>query len=371
MKKVAIITFSRGLSYGAMLQAFALKKTIEKFNCKCDVINYGTLGDTQRFILTKKKNLFIKYLLIDLLSIPSEDIRRKKFKNFMRRDIGITKKHYSNQKELQLLNKEYDYFVAGSDQIWNPFLNQKDLTYLLDFVEPGKIKIAYAPSFGITALPNDIKADYEKYIKKFDYLSVREVAGQKIIDNLLNVSAKVVLDPTFLISADDWSHLSLPPQNEKDYILCFTLGSDRPKKIDGFLNKLSNKTKYEIISVGGFGYIKTGNEKVLYSIGPRELLGLIKNAKIVITNSFHGTVFSIIFKKQFYTFMNDNMENVNTRLEELSNKFDLRGNILYPGESGIENSEKFIDYERVHLKLDEEIKNSLAFLEQSLINKMK
>lgn len=355
------------MSYGAVLQAYALKMIIQNSGFKCDVINYGKIG-SERFLITKNARFIFKYVIANILSIPREDKRRKKFRKFRQDFIGMNTKYYSSSRQLSKLNEEYDFFIAGSDQIWNPFLNKCDFAYLLDFVALNDKKIAYAPSFGVSELPSTLLPDYHKWLSKIKKLSIRESEGQHIIGKLQLSDAKIVLDPTLLVSPIDWLKITIEPKFNKKYILCFTLTNDRPKVIDKILVELNLKEMYEIINIGGVGYSGPKNERTLYSSGPQELLGLIKNAEIVITTSYHGTIFSILFRKKFITIMSSNANNVNSRLKELSKKFDLHNNVIFDYDitTALGLNISNINYESIFNKLYDEISYSMFFLQTSL-----
>lgn len=364
--KIGILTFHKAYSYGAALQTYALCKRINSFqNCNADIIDYGSIGKGDRFHKLNFKNpkIFLYNLIVNILSIGSEDIRRRKFKKFLI-DFQTTSKISYKKDTIGNASNQYDYIITGSDQVWHPGITKGDLSYLLDFVNNNNKKISYAPSFGLNNLPEPLHASYANYIKQINCLSVRETQGNEIIKKLTGRNAEIVLDPTFLLSKEEWATISfLPPALKgKKYILLFNILGDTITT-NTVCEQLKKHTGLDIIRIGFISDKLNSNYKVFSTVGPNEFVGLIKNASYIITNSFHGTAFSIIFEKQFFTLLNENDRN--SRMIEVAEKFGLTEQLIYPSKvDPIKLPE--IDYSKINLRKKIEIDKSLKFLMTSL-----
>lgn len=327
MKKIGIITYHRAFSYGAQLQAYALATYLKQLEFNAEVIDYSDIGEGKRpGISLISIKVFIKTLISYILSIPNEDKRRKRFEYFLNNYIPKSSKRYPTPDSIREIEKNYDFFITGSDQVWCPLINLGDLNFLLNFVKDKNKKFAYAASFGVSQLEPEVFDIYKRCLSEFKRILIRENDGQKLIDEMLGYKPDIVLDPTFLISPLEWSKLSIYPFKKREkYILCFKIITATPIYYQ-YIRALHEMTGYKIIHIDtSYRYKRVyGN---LYSKGgPLEWLGLIENAAIVVTNSFHGTVFSILFHKPFYTVLNQNDRN--SRIIELTKKFHLEDRLV-------------------------------------------
>lgn len=363
--KIGILTFHRALNYGAVLQAYALRKTIEQLGKSVEIIDYGKIGEEPRINLNYSGiKPFIASILLLMLSLFNADKRRKRFKMFRNTYLGISARRYINASELEKANEEYDTFITGSDQVWNPFLSKNDSTYLLSFTKDQKRRISYAASFGRSSIPDNLKEDFVVCLAKFDFTSVREKSGRAIVYDLIKKNAEVVLDPVFLLTPSEWTNIANPPTIKDKYILCFVIMQDPPGFIN-FCRHIAKLTGYKLVRIANPKYrIETGI-KVIASAGPNEFLGLFKNASIVITNSFHGTAFSIIYQKPFFTWLYNNDRDI--RLQEITGRLGLIERLVsekskYP----VNLQELEIDYTPIFKSLNSEREKSLSFLKSSL-----
>lgn len=352
MKKVGIITIYNS-NYGNKLQNYALQESLKKFNC--DVITIKNV-----FLLNKKKNTFeyilrnIKYLFKreDFIDSKKREEYFKKFNeyiNFTKRKFNwFNTKKYSN----------YDYFVIGSDQVWNPYLGRLTKFDLATFTE--KKKISYAASFGVSSLPNTYNDLLRKELSKFNYISVREKNGVDIIKNTgLHKNIEVLVDPTMLLTKEEWNTVIKRPKiyNGEKYILTYFLGKisyEVKEKIDKFA-KDNNCIVINILD----------KNSPYFLTGPSEFLWLEKNAFLICTDSFHSSVFSIIFDRPFVIFeRDDNMKNMSSRLETLLSKFKLKNRRFNGKEITKENLSH--DYVEAYKILEIERKKSEDFLKKAL-----
>ena len=365
MKTSATITFHASHNYGSSLQTYALQQTIQKLGLKNDIINFRT--DKQKDIysvITKRKG--VKYAFKNLTHFiyykPLKQ-KHKKFENFIKEDL-VTTKEISDFAQLQTKCQGYDYYIAGSDQIWNPIPADFDWAYFLPFAEKGK-KISYAASFGPFAKPNDdvINDKIKNMLSDFKNISVREKASQSYIYSLIGQNGEVVCDPTLLLDAKSWRDFSKDGiRLNKDYILFYTLFADRQMlKMAKILSKklklpivVTNFTnQYDVIN----GFIKK------YDCGPKDFLALIENAKFVLTSSFHGTVFSIIFQKPFFSIRGMKDERISTLLKNFG--FEDRAVDINDIESKVKTAYE-IDFSNSQKKKNELKEIGIRFLKKSL-----
>ena len=352
MKKVKILTFHNAENYGATLQAYALKKILEKLNTNASFVNYINKEILKDYKLIRTNSL--KSFFSSLLYLPRNLKRKRSFKSFTNRYLDtVTKKYYSKQDIEQDLVKGETY-IAGSDQIFNPELtNGLSDIYTLNF---GKdiTKIVYGASLGNEELLEKYSNDFNEKLQSVDMLSVRENNIVKPLEKVTGKKVEKVLDPTLLLEKNDWDKLVLENQvtnlDNKKYILIYTLFED--KEITRIANYLSKETGLRVIHFRK--YNAYNNELIsLYTKGPADFVNAFKKAEYVITNSFHGLVFSIIFERKFYSVMpisrggrlRDLIELVGLetraikRLEDIFN-LDINKNIDYKKVKEILNNEK-------------------------------
>lgn len=249
----------------------------------------------------------------------------------------------------------------GSDQVWNLNNVKVDYTYFLDFVKERKKKISYGASFGQEKLQTQYLEDVKCLFNDFSYISVREIQGQRLIKDLLGRDVSLVLDPTLLLTQEQWLHLSKQPK-ERDYILVYLRESS--SKVNQFVNILSEHTGLSVVKIiGSLRYHEKSKYKEI--IDPCKWLGYFHNAKIVVTNSFHGIAFSINFRKPFFVEPRfGSQEEYNSRIYSILEQFGLQDRII--NESINFSRLLEIDYKAIYKKLDEKRDDSIAFLEKAL-----
>ena len=344
MKKIGILTYHRAYSYGAKLQAYALATYLTSIGFKAEVIDYGNIGEEKlRKIGTRSLKDFAVTTLCYIASSIAEPQRIRHFDEFLD-IIPHSSKHYEKA-NIAEANDKYDYFVTGSDQVWNPKYNEGDLTFLLDFVKDNKKKFSYAASFGVSHLPDDILQVYKPLLAAFNKILIREITGKSLLCTQLGLDSQIVLDPTFLLSQSQWGEMANYPLSKPlKYILSFQI-IDRDVHYDVMLDYLHSKLGYEVIELKDSFRYKPWRWPIYAKAGPKEFLGLIRNAEVVVTNSFHATVFSILFHKPF--FCSRNSFGFNSRMEDLTSDLGLAGRMFdssttLPSISSIE-----VEYEKV------------------------
>ena len=349
--KVGILTFHRAVNYGAVLQAYALQYKIESLGHNAEIIDYRCkkveddvsplfgFRNNEKFVAALKKFIF-------------RTKKNSSFDHFFRKYIHLSERVESGE-ELAALNGKYDCFFAGSDQIWNCGCSGNDTTYFLDFVVDGKKKNAYAASFGTDKLFPEDKFDYSTLLSDFNKISVREKSAISIIKEESGRNSEVTLDPTLLLTKEEWKKVvSSRPIKEK-YIFVYTIREQ--KDIAEYTRRLAEKTGYKVInaksSVEFFG-----------KCSPSDFLSWIYYSEYFITNSFHGTVFSLIFEKQFAIEL-DNGKNVNNRSKEL---LELVGVDRTLSLENIEAIDNVVNYAEVKKKLKEVGEDSVGFINSVL-----
>jgi polysaccharide pyruvyl transferase WcaK-like protein len=355
MKKCKIVTFSNSINYGAILQAYALQEVCSRF-ADVQIINYKY--ESQK---PKVKTPYAKKILYIVKKFLSKNflyfMKNSKVERDKKRLLKHTKS-YTNS-TIKNIEQKDTVFIVGSDQVWNCNIHNMDGVFFLDFVIDGKAKNSYAASFGIDHVPDKYFDDYKNFLKDFNKIAVRESQGQSLVKELIGKDVDVTLDPTLLLDKDNWnSLLSNEIKKEEPYILIYTL--ERSNSLLKFAEMLSKKYNMKI------KYLSTSlrkqiNAEVIYSAGPIDFIRLFSNASYIVTNSFHGTVFSINFNKPFFVELLINSHKVNSRLEHILNVLDLNERKIENGEC--KNLDKAINYEVVNKTLNELKKDSLSYIE--------
>ncbi len=357
--KLATITFHRAINYGAVLQTYALQEIINKLGGNCTVLDYRNelLESKHREMKLSNCRSLKDYIKVILLS-SSYNRKYKLFREFSNNFLNLSTPFY-HIKELEEIVQVYDKFITGSDQVWNHNITNTDPAYFLSFVGDGFKKNSYAASFGISEIEENKKDIYYKHLSNFNNMSVREKQGAKIIKQLLDRDVEIVLDPTMLLTKEDWYSIDKSIEKHKDYILIYGFGNSKTQM--EFARKLSQKSGYKILQISNPYYKQRG---IIYEKhpSPQEFLGLFKDAKYIITNSFHGTAFSIIFNKEFFTELLPRTSGVNSRLEDILGLFDLRDRLILSDDISICNNP--IDYDRVNKLVEHERAKSTDILKK-------
>lgn len=316
-KNVAIVTMTEGLNIGNSLQNYALQMVLKKFKVDSyTLISADNYFHTDKSILVLFKKNTIKRIIGFLINYNNFrnyilELQRKKnvFKQF---DKYIQFKKI-NDIDLESISLNFDYFIAGSDQIWNPEYKASNFEFLT--FAPFNKRIAYAASFGVTNIPKQLKRQYKNWLNGLKFISVREKAGAEIIQELTKRHVEILVDPTLLLGKKEWLKIARKPSfnTTSKYILVYFLG--KKYKFNQFIQTLANQKNLVIIDI-------FDTNKVGY-IGPAEFIYLIANAEFVFTDSFHGTIFSIIFSKQFIVVERDDKVDMSSRLTTLLQTFDL------------------------------------------------
>lgn len=356
MKRIGIITLCGNNNFGNKLQNYALLTYLSKLN-----IDVFTIWIENPFQSNKLKSFLkmIKNKIIDLRN----NSRNKSFKDFTKKYLNVYKKKIIYKNDLKRIDEKFDYFIVGSDQVWNYNLMDNYGVYLLGEVDTKK-RIAYAASFGVNKLPPKLNPIYKVLLKDFKAISTREKKGKEIVEQLTSRNdVELLIDPTMLLNRIEWDELLCEPQqfkkmNNNKYILNYFLGELNDKRRKE-IERIAKENKCEIINI-------LDKNNPFYECGPREFLYLEKNAFLICTDSFHSSVFAFIYDRPFIIFEREQqgVENMNSRLYNLINTFNLKDR-FFNGDKITNNNLKH-DYSEAYRILEVERNKSKYFLEKAL-----
>mgnify|MGYP006064917409 FL=1 len=387
MKKIGLVICYFHENYGSMLQAYATQHIFDRMGAANEAVYcrdphmYMTMPKPQYYFhkLTNKDllldkikrsrgKIFHKIFKTDFHG--SQSIRSAKFQEFSGRAFRVSKE-YHNREELIRDAENYAAFVVGSDQLWSPANIDNDF-YTLTFVPEGIPKIAYATSFGTAAIPSYQHKKARAFLERLDYISVREVSGKKLVKELSGRDAQVVIDPTLMLNRQDWQKFrKKAPIGEDRYIFCYFLGNNRSNR--EFALRLKEKTGYRIVALVHMDEFVREDEDFAdltpYDVGPEEFVDLVSRAEYVCTDSFHGTVFSIIFGRRFFTFNRFSQSSTistNTRIDSLLAMLSLEDRRKTGSEDISECMAQKIDFDRAYEKLEQKQKEAEDYLKRAL-----
>lgn len=385
-KRVGIVSCYFKNNYGSMLQAYATKKVLDNNNIDNETINIDYNTDfrkgKKKYYLTQIFNFnFIKSKLgmikmkfdtkINKKLGENVSIRNQKYKEF-RKEFNLSRSNNTYKDLEELAREKYSDVIVGSDQLWLPVNIVADY-YTLNWVPEEINKISYSTSFGVSTIPKKYNEQYKKFLTRINYLSVREDTGLKLIKDIAGIDAKLVSDPTILLTREEWDEIAVKERIIKEkYILCYFLGSNIEHR--KFAERLRDKTGLKIVSLNHADeYVRYSDifaDIIPYDIGPKEWLNLIKNAEYVCTDSFHGTVFSLIYNKIFFDFRRYNSKvkgSTNSRIDSLLKIVGVGNERILDGTENVEKVLKYeIDFEKVNKKLDNYRKESKKWLLEAI-----
>lgn len=322
-KKVGLITYY-GNNYGGCLQAYAIQKTIQDIGFESRIIQVyiPLVGEkAQKWVAVRRilKNpiAFLyrrKYIKEDS---KNNAYRSRAFDRY-RSEFLIFDTSFTLSANSQKGAEDYNIFVCGSDQIWNPNLYGVHPIWTLKFAPKGSKKIAYAPSLGISSIPAEFVTDFQENLKDYTFLSCREQEGANCLSKIINKDIDVVLDPTLLLTPEQWHEFARPVSIKKPYIFCYLFGDY------DYIAEVKKRVKAHFgLDIVCLPYnlreLKADDLK-LYDITPNQFVWLIENAKYVVTDSFHASVFSIKMSTPFVSLKrtsDNDKKNMNSRLYTL------------------------------------------------------
>lgn len=301
----------------------------------------------------------------------SSGVRASRFESFRARYISTTLTSWHTANALRAEPPVFDAYVCGSDQVWNPYMCRPDGrpgldgAYFLDFA-PQQLRVSYAPSVSVPEIPRSLRADFSRLASRIRFLSCREEAGAHLVEELTGRSVKVVIDPALLLSPEDWLEVAKRPP-EGRYLLCYFLGDGAYYR--EFTRSLADRLgiPVKVISSSARDADELGAEPC-HDIGPDEFLGLIQNAQCVCTDSFHGTLFSIIFERLFFVFErpgSSGSKSMSSRIHSILGRLGLIGQLVHEGQDA-KSARLAIDYESPRQRLAELREDSVSYLRDAL-----
>lgn len=341
-KSVGIITLNDNNNYGNRLQNYAVQMILNRLGVESySIENYPYMNSRKKYFLRKIKNIGFNRFYSD------NPVRREKFEEF-NGNIQYYKRKYSPY----LRFSDLDYVLVGSDQVWNPEFGLDEATNL-STVPPRK-RIAFSASFGV----DDIDEKSEKLLSeltKFKCVSVREKRGAEIIRNHFGIKAQILIDPTLLLSKDEWNKVAKKPDcfSKEKYILTYFLSpmSEKAKRV-----LQENQGTLKLVEL-------SGKDGAGINAGPSEFLYLFSHAELILTDSFHACVFSFIYDKPFVVFdRNWTKQSMNSRINTLLENFSLERKYI---DSGLNNDIFEHDYSKGYERLKIERKKSVDFLKKA------
>lgn len=358
-------------NYGACLQAYALQTKIEETGAECKIIKYTEPDGYKRKHnmrdALKGNRLFLFFVYLFGYKPFFKYLNKPKFQKFRNKYLKFTT-DFDSAEDVYKANLDFDVYVCGSDQIWNPLLfNGNNAIYTLDFVPDGRRRIAYAPSIGISEFPEEYREDFKNKLERFDLISVRESTGQAIAQSLTDKEVKVVLDPTLLLDGSDWNKIAIPAQIQHPYIFCYLFGTR--KYIGEFVEYVHRKTRLNVVCIPLTEREEKADHIKIYNAGPCEFLGLIRDAALVITDSFHATAFSINFNTPFYSLLRNkstDQNNMNSRIENLLSMLNLENRLITDRTRVTDITTSEMDFSTSNEMLSRRREKDFGFLKKAL-----
>lgn len=334
MKKIGIITLSASDNCGSLLQAYALQEVLkERYNAKVEIINFNSLESKRVYSLfTKEFYKHPKKTLFTLKNLKSIKQQRKGYAKFREEYLNLTHEEYENIHELKKISNEYDITITGSDQVWNVYMTDYNDAFYLPWCNSPK-KISYAASLGSTLVIDDKKKrELEKMLESFSAISVREPSGKKTIQNIISREVKVTSDPTLLFPREKWDDLAGKKIIEEDYIFYYSW-SYPDENMNELVQKFAKKEGLPVYVINSSRWYKNRPEKFDFNLyvesGPLIFLNLMKHAKYVFVQSFHGAIFANVFRKRFFFLNEDDTKEIDFRTKNIIGALKQESQIVH------------------------------------------
>lgn len=354
--KIGIMTWLHNGNYGTVLQAYALQRYLRAEGYDVQSIDFSpTIVEKVKNLIKSKNSMtlfsekFEAMLTKRKANADKLTIKEKKFDDFLNSQFNLTEPFYKPE-ALKELSGKYDTYICGSDQIWSPMLLNP--AYYFDYLTENDKKIAYACSFAVNQIPDNKKEKIKGYLTAFNKISVRETQGRAIVKDLINEDVPVLVDPTLLLDRDEWDKLASDRIVDKKYVFAYflTYNQEYFKKAEEIAQQMGCTFVVVPTCKESYGI----NAEIMQDAGPMDWLSLVANAEAVVTDSFHGCVFSLIYSKQFYVFRrfaDSNSKSQNSRVYTLLEEYSLN-KCLIEADSPIDKA--FIEQDEF-LKVTEKI----------------
>lgn len=369
MIKIGIITLSASDNCGSLLQTYALQEVLkERYECEVDIINFNSRESKEVYNLFSKN--FYKHpkkTLFTIKHLKSIKHQREGYAKFRNKFLNLTEKEFEDVESLREISNNYDIVITGSDQVWNVYMTDYNDAFYLPWTNSSK-KVSYAASLGSTQVIDEKKSiELKKMLSSFSCISVRESTGKETIEKLIGKDVEVTADPTMLLSDEKWDDLAGSRMIDKEYIFYYSWSYPN-ENMNKLVQKFAKEKGLEVFVINSSRWYKYRPEDFGFNLykdsGPIEFLNLMKYAKYVFVQSFHGAVFANVFKKRFF-FLNENANgSVDFRTKNIIGILHEEKQIVHDLKD-IENAM----YTRLTYKsqeLDELRKNSFNYLDESI-----
>ena len=383
MKKIGIITYFYYYNYGTMLQGYALQKVMERegkgaFSSEIIDCRFGEKHlSFWYYFKIRARRFFIYFIQIKrVLEILKKNVlintkyknenaqKRQLFEDFVKQCCSMSDVTYNKSSDLYPDPPIYDIYVTGSDQTWSPKVGLRDSLFL-GFAPKGKVKVAYAPSIGVASYSPEEEQYVLEHLNGYQFVSCREKHGSDILGKLSPVPVETVLDPTLLLRADEWRQVAAKPEGlPEKYILCYFIGERIYYR--EFAKQLSIQLKMPLVYIPGSNTDINSGNYLVWKSGPREFLSLIDHAEVVLTDSFHGTILSINFRRNFYSFI----KHEGAKAMDNMRIIDILGRLGQSDRLLTEYNGKTIDYMPVDYTFTDSLLQAERDSSESFINKI-
>ena len=367
MKKIGIITMHRVMNVGSVLQAYALCEKIKQLGAEVEIIDYQ-YPNVYHIQQKANRGLIDKFLLLPLrvkyFLLYKKTIQRARFKHFFDHRMSLSK-YYLDRDSLYADTPQYDIYLTGSDQVWNPACMKGDGVFFCDFVSQA-LKASYSASFATNEIPDLYKDIYKQYLSGYSYIGVREKDAVKLIKDIVNKDAVTVCDPTLLLNKCDYLELVNDSQlklNKKPYILVYALSYayDPYPRIDEVVDIVKKKLGYNVLYLHANSVDHYHMGRSITSAGPSEFIDLFLNASFIVTSSFHGTAFAINFEVPFIAIVPSSNHH-DSRIESLLEILGLSKQAISTDQELPIDLPLHVDFDEARIKLDKYRYKSESFL---------
>jgi len=358
--KTLTVTFHHSHNYGALFQMFALHSKIKSMGHE-NLVLETELDPSKR----KNKSYNPKVILRNAYMYVCGKIRKKELQMLYKSFADFKKNHvnftvpYTSMDDLRNNPPDVDAMITGSDQVWNMTTIPSMIpSRFLDFGNPDAIRFSYAASIENMHYSEEQKEYAKEQLKKFKGITLREKSACDFIESFSGLHTESLLDPVFLFEKKEWNAIAKQPRIQGPYILCYQVLSN--KLMQKVVNKLQKDTGYPVVSICNVSFKWIRADYSFFDVSPEEFLGLYSNASYIVTTSFHGTAFGIIFNKKTYTIPRNISSN---RICDLMNLVGLEDYVV-KSEKKLSNTS--IDWDRVNLIIDGERNRAIQFLHQMI-----
>ena len=362
MKKIALITQHQVFNYGSVLQTYATQKILEKNGFYVEIVDYISERWSNKKIfwdINYENKRAIKKVLYKIFRLPIVILRKVQFRSFVKRRLNLTQK-YDVYGDLVNNPPKTDIYMVGSDQCWNSFYNGVDRAYYLQFGDKNKPRVSFSTSMGKEEFTKTEEKEIKNYLKDFSLISVREKVSIPLLEKITNKPIYNIIDPTLQLSAEEWNKIANSKRIIKEeYVLLFVL-YDEDLNASTYARKLADEKNLKVVELSWQIKKKPGVDILMSHKRPEDFLALIRDAKYIVTNSFHGLAFSVIYNKEFIIVARSQFNN---RIENLLNIVNLKNRLVRDSFDVAIFNDK-IDYLKVNEIIKKEIRESNKFIEK-------